>query len=110
MSVREWASQKQGGVARCRLCDCDVKFDNGLSQLLQHSQSAKHQKNIPQTTNVRNDTIPEMLERGMSEEIKKTEVSKTADDLVIKLVRYAAVHDQPFGSLECLVKILKDTV
>jgi hypothetical protein len=77
---------------------------------LQHSQGLKHQKNIPQTTNVRNDTILEMLERGMSEEIKKAEVSKTADDLVIKLVRYAAVHDQPFGSLECLVKILKDTV
>ena len=30
--------------------------------------------------------------------------------MAIKLVRHAAVHDYPFESLECLVKILKDTV
>ena len=109
VAVREWASQKFDGVARCKFCDCDVKFSRGLLQLMQHSESAKHKKNNPMG-NVRNETIPEFLERGQSEEIKKAEINQQAEDLTIKLVRHAAVHDHPFESLECLVKILKDSV
>ena len=108
VAVGAWAVQKEPGIARCKDCDTEIKFENaGLTKLHQHSEGKKHRDKIKDNQN--QSTLSTFVGQFSAEALGQIKAKEAARKLEITLARAFSRHQMSPSHLGCIVDIFKQS-